>query len=141
MSRRFSLAGLLRVRRIQEDLAQGALAERTATLRESEAVRERALRHLAGFGEPGLSLETLRAIAVARAAGAAMLAELQTHRSGLESDVAEARAAHREARIRTRGIERLEAAHTARIDAEALRAEQLRLDELGSARAANREEH
>lgn len=140
MSPRFSLAGLLRVRRIQEDQAQGVLAERNAKLRESDAVRDRALRHLSGFGEPGMSLETLRAVAAARAAGAGLLGELQTRRTGLELGVTEARAAHREARVRTRGIERLEAAHAARTHAEDLRAEQLRLDELGAARSANREE-
>lgn len=140
MSPRFSLAGLLRVRRIQEDQAQGVLAARNARLRENDAVRERALRHLAGFGEPAMSLETLRAVAAARAAGAGMLGELQIRRAGLEAGAAEARTAHREARIRTRGIERLESSHAARALAEDLHAEQLRLDELGAARSANREE-
>lgn len=141
MSPRFSLAGLLRVRRIQEDQAQGVLAERNAKLREHDAVRDRALRHLAGYGGPETSLETLRAVAAARATGAAMLSELQLRRDGLQRGAAEARTAHLEARIRTRGIERLEAAHSARVAAEELRVEQLRLDELGSSRAANRKEH
>ncbi|MGH3705782.1 MAG: flagellar FliJ family protein [Agromyces sp.] len=136
MNRAFSLSGLLRVRRIQEDQAQGVLAARNGRLRDNEAVRERALRHLEAFGEPGTSLETLRAVAAARAASAAMLGEWEIRQESLERSAAEARVEHAAAHARTRGIERLETAHAAHVAEADLKAEQSRLDELTASRTA-----
>ena len=135
MSRAFSLSGLLRVRRIQEDHAQGVLAAHNGRVHGSEAQRERAMRHLGAFGEPGTSLETLRAVAAARAASAAMLGEWATLHDALERSAAEARHELAEAHARARGLERLETAHDAQLAEDDLRAEQSRLDEIPAARS------
>lgn len=133
--RGFRLEGLLRVRRVQEEQAVSVLADRRARLRDSDALRDRALQELAAFGEPGTDVDTLRAIAAARASSAARLGELATLRQALVPEVHAAQAAHAEARRRVRGLERLEAEHDRRAADEELRTEQLRLDELATTRA------
>ncbi|MFK4731499.1 flagellar FliJ family protein [Agromyces mediolanus] len=131
----FRLDGLLRVRRVQEERTASVLASRTAKLRDSEALRARAQRELSAYGEPGTQLETLRAIAAARASSEAMLAELLAASTLLEAEVDEAKLTHDEARRRVRTLERMEAAHAeAELETE-LRVEQNRLDEIASGRA------
>jgi flagellar FliJ protein len=134
MTRGFRLEGLLRVRRVQEEQAVSVLADRRARLRDSDALRERAMEELAAFGEPGTDVDTLRAVAAARASSAARLGELRIRRQALVPEVDAAQSAHAEARRRVLGLERLEAAHERRVAAEDLRAEQARLDELAAAR-------
>jgi flagellar FliJ protein len=135
MTRGFRLEGLLRVRRVQEEQAVSVLADRRARLRDSEALRERALQELAAFGDPGTDVDTLRAIAAARASSAARLGELRIRQQALLPEIDAAQAAHAEARRRVLGLERLEAEHERLVDAEELRAEQARLDELAGTRA------
>ncbi|WP_350348553.1 flagellar export protein FliJ [Agromyces sp. G08B096] len=139
MTRGFRLDALLRVRRVQEEQARSVLAGRNARLRDSDALRTRALHELAAFGEPGTDLDTLRAVAAGRASIEARLGELRMLRAAQAAEAEEARAAHEAADRRVRALERLETAHLTAAAAEDLRAEQLRLDELGSARAARRE--
>jgi len=134
----FRLEGLLRVRRVQEEQAVSVLADRRARLRDSDAVRERVLEELAGFGEPGTDVDTLRAVATARASIAARLGELRMQRSALLPEVEAAAALHAEARRRVRGLERLAAEHVRQADADELRAEQNRLDELAPHRAGGK---
>jgi flagellar FliJ protein len=135
----FRLEGLLRVRRVQEEQAVSVLADRRARLRDSDALRDRALQELAAFGEPGTDVDTLRAIAASRASSAARLGELQARRQALVPEVDAARAAHAEARRRVLGLERLEAEHARETIAETLRAEQLTIDELATTRAGGTE--
>lgn len=139
MTRGFRLEGLLRVRRVQEEQAVSVLADRRARLRDSEALRRRATEQLAAFGEPGTDVDTLRAIAAARASSAARLGELGARHHQLVPQVEAAQADHAEARRRVRALERLEAAHVQAVETAALRTEQLRLDELAATRAAGRE--
>lgn len=132
----FRLDGLLRVRRVQEERTASVLASRTAKLRDSEALRARAQRELSAYGEPGTQLETLRAIAAARASSEAMLAELLAASTLLQAEVDEAKLTHDEARRRVRTLERMEAAHVeAELETE-LRVEQNRLDEIANGRRA-----
>lgn len=136
----FRLDGLLRVRRVQEERTASVLASRTARLRDSEALRSRAMRELAAYGEPGTRLETLRAIAAARASSEAMLAELRLAGARLEDEVDEARIALGEARRRVRTLERMELAHVEAEQEAELKHEQNRLDEIASGRVARGEE-
>ena len=136
----FRLDGLLRVRRVQEERTASVLASRTARLRDSEALRSRAMRELAAYGEPGTRLETLRAIAAARASSEAMLAELRRAGARLEDEVDEARIALGEARRRVRTLERMELAHVEAEQEAELKHEQNRLDEIASGRVARGEE-
>ncbi|MGX5697753.1 flagellar export protein FliJ [Agromyces soli] len=136
----FRLDGLLRVRRAQEERTASVLAARTARLRDSEALRSRAMRELAAFGEPGTTLEALRAVAAARASSEAMLAELRLAGARLEDEVDEARLALGEARRRVRTLERLEQAHRSAEQEAELKHEQNRLDEIASGRVARGEE-
>lgn len=136
----FRLDGLLRVRRVQEERSASVLASRTARLRDSEALRSRALRELAAYGEPSTELETLRAIAAARAASEALLGELRLATARIESEVDEARLAHEEARRRVRTLERMETVHVSAESEAELRLEQNRLDEIAGGRAARRGE-
>jgi flagellar FliJ protein len=135
MTRGFRLEGLLRVRRVQEEQAVSVLADRRARLRDSEALRERALHELAAFGDLGTDVDTLRAVAAARASSAARLGELRIRQQALLPEVDAAQAAHAEARRRVLGLERLEAEHERVLETEELRAEQARLDELAGTRA------
>lgn len=135
MTRGFRLEGLLRVRRVQEEQAVSVLADRRARLRDSEALRDRAMQELAAFGDPGTDVDTLRAVAAARASSAARLGELRIRQQALLPEIDAAQAAHAEARRRVLGLERLEAEHERVAEAEELRAEQARLDELAGMRA------
>jgi flagellar protein FliJ len=126
----FSLSGLLRLRRRQEDQAAGALLR--ARSRASELAAQRTgVRDamLTETGEIG-SIEALHAIAAARASTSSMLADLRTLELDQDAEVQRARAAHEKARADRKAIEKLEARHAAAEAADALRAEQAVLDDL-----------
>jgi flagellar FliJ protein len=133
MTASFSLAGLLRLRRLEEDQAAsvfGAAASRHAGI---TARTERALADLDALTAEVDSLAVLQSVAAARASSTAMLAELQalTASAAAERDTAEL--AFGAARARTLGLEKLEARHAAAVHAAELAAEQVVLDELGAA--------
>lgn len=130
----FSLAGLLRLRRLEED-------QRTAelnTARGREAIglaRTRRIRNtLAESAVDPLSYVSLVSIAATRATTATMLAELGEADRAAMAEVEAARVAHADARRRTKGLQKLEARFEDARAAEQLSAEQLVLDDL-SARA------
>lgn len=132
MSKPFSLAGLLRVREIQERAAAQRLSRAVIDAQHTEA-RDRALRaHLAGTGTEAVDVRSLAALAAARVAGRAMLADLTALSDLQEQTVAEARSAHAEARRTLRGLERLAEGHAEAVRAAELHAEQNELDEIGS---------
>jgi flagellar biosynthesis chaperone FliJ len=79
-------------------------------------------------------------MAAARVAGRSMLADLASLQEMQQQAVDEAQAAHSGVRREVRGLDRLAAAHTARVQAEALRAEQLELDEIAVRRGARSSE-
>lgn len=130
MSRGFSLAGLLRVREIQERAAAQRLSRAVIDAQHTEA-RDRALRaHLAATDAEAVDVRALAALAAARVSGRALLADL-TALSGLQAEkVAEARTAHADARRTLRGLERLADKHTDAVRTADLQAEQAELDEI-----------
>ena len=132
MTRSFSLAGLLRVREIQERAAAQRLSRAVLEARHTEA-RDRSLRaHLSGVGNEAVDVRSLAALAAARVAGRTLLADLTTLSELQEQTVDEARTEHAEARRAMRGLDRLAQAHALQARAAELHAEQAELDEIGS---------
>ena len=109
MNREFSLAGLLRLRQLQQDQAATGLA-RARSRSSSVRVRE----------------------AAARSSAHSMLADLQNLTHLAEADEANARAEFIAARTRSVGLEKLQARHDAEVNSADLRAEQSALDEIAS---------
>lgn len=132
MTRSFSLAGLLRVREIQERAAAQRLSRAVLDARHTEA-RDRSLRaHLSGAGSEAVDVRSLAALAAARVAGRTLLSDLTMLAELQEQTVDQARAEHSEARRAMRGLDRLAQAHAVRVRTAELHAEQAELDEIGS---------
>jgi flagellar export protein FliJ len=132
MTRDFSLAGLLRVRGIQERAAAQRLSRAVIDARHTEA-RDRQLRSaLAGEGTDAVDVRSLAALAAARGASRSMLAELTALAAVQSQSVDEARAEHADARRAERGLDRLADAHAVRERTDELRAEQAEIDEIAS---------
>jgi flagellar protein FliJ len=128
----FPLAGLLRLRKLQEDQAAAALTSARGRADEIRA-RNRRLRDSlnAPVGGPAAhSLEHLVAIAAARASTSSMLSELEALGRSTEDEEARTLAEHQEARRRALTLEKLEAGHEAAEAAERGVEEQRVLDEL-----------
>jgi len=136
MTRSFSLAGLLRVRSIQERAAAQELSR--AVIEENQTrARERHLRAaLAATDSDAVDVRSLAAMAAARVAGRSMLADLESLAQTQRQAVDDAQSAHSDVRREVRGLDRLAAAHAARVQADALRAEQHELDEIALRRGA-----
>jgi flagellar FliJ protein len=134
MSRQFSLAGLLRLRRLEQDQAAAHLGAVNAQLRAVNARKDAALAEAEqGLSEAGDSA-ALRAIAAARSASSSLLADLEALSALADEDAVTAQLALAAARARTLGLEKLEARHTLDVAAADLSAEQTVLDELSTAR-------
>ncbi|MDP3953075.1 flagellar FliJ family protein [Microbacterium sp.] len=132
MTRGFSLAGLLRVREIQERAAAQRLSRAVIDAHHIE-VRDRHLRSaLAGEGTDAVDVRSLAALAAARSAGRSMLAELTALAEVQSQSVDEARTEHADARRAMRGLDRLADAHAVRERTDELRIEQAELDEIAS---------
>jgi flagellar export protein FliJ len=130
MSRLFSLAGLLRVRSIQERQAAQELSRAVIDAKQTRT-RDRHLRAALATTESGaVDVRTLASLAAARVASRSMLADLQTLSEQQEQAVEAAQSAHDEARQAVRGLDRLAVAHERRMRAEDLRVEQHELDEI-----------
>ncbi|MET0859801.1 MAG: flagellar export protein FliJ [Microbacterium sp.] len=132
MTRSFSLAGLLRLRRIREDQAAGNLAAANARVRENAAHTAQVRGQL---GESSLEVSTsaaLNAVSIARASSRSMLADLhglaELRRSAAEESAAEFAAA----RSQSVRIEKLESRHNALATQKDLRDEQMVLDEIAA---------
>lgn len=136
MTRSFSLAGLLRVRSIQERAAAQELSR--AVIEENQTrTRERHLRAaLAATDSDAVDVRSLAAMAAARVAGRSMLADLESLAQVQQQAVSDAQSSHSEVRREVRGLDRLAAAHLARMQADALRAEQHELDQIALRRGA-----
>ncbi|MEL5990603.1 hypothetical protein ACOKGD_04995 [Microbacterium phosphatis] len=130
----FSLAGLLRLRGVQERAAAERLSRARIASDQAEARERRARAALSDTGETAVDVRTLAAIASARASARARISDLSllngTHREELEA----ARLAHSEAKRAARGLEKLEEAFTDRERFEALRVEQTAIDEIATNR-------
>lgn len=134
MTSGFSLAGLLRLRQLQEDLAAASVS--AARTREAIGVaRSRRIRHeLSHSTVDSQDYVSLSSIAASRASTATMLAELGEVDRQNKAEVERAAQRHASAHRTKRGIEKLEERFIEQRDADELRREQLVLDDL-SARA------
>ena len=132
MSAQFSLAGLLRLRKLEED--QRAAELNTARDRESVGLaRSRRIRaSLADNNDDPAAYASIASIAATRASAATMLSELGELDRANAAEVELAAAAHADAHRKTLGLEKLETRHGEREAAEQLREEQLLLDDLSS---------
>lgn len=135
MARSFALAGLLRVRAIQEDQAAAELAEAHR--------RERAARVRAGdtaralgcvFPPDSADVASWHATVAARLALSALLIERTAAQDAAEEVTASRTADWTAARGRTRSVERLAERHADKVRVEEDRAEQLLLDEVAGRR-------
>lgn len=129
MSNLFRLAGLLRLRKLQEESVRAELARTRAVAVQRRREEQRVRAVLGESAVDAASAEAVQSIAAARASSSSMLGELDALLARDEEAVASAAAAHAEARGHTRRLEKLEERHDARVRAESLRAEQLALDE------------
>ncbi len=132
MSRQFSLAGLLRLRQIQQDQAATGLARARSRSSSVRARETSARRQLAATDEDIVSSASLRAVAASRSASHSMLADLQNLARVAATDEAAAREEFIAARTRSVGLEKLEARHHTEVSTADLRAEQSALDEISS---------
>ncbi len=136
MANPFSLAALLRLRRLQQDSAAGEVSVSRARAAEVAARRRYAENSLSQLMSPNGSSETLRWTAAARAASSSTLGDLGVLEEEWERRMAEARAQLEEARKATISLEKLEERHDELEHKELLRTEQNALDEI-SARSLN----
>jgi flagellar FliJ protein len=130
MSSSFPLAGLLRLRKLQEDQAAAALS---AARGRAEDVRRRSRRlrdTLDSGGSAAHSVDNIVAIAAARASTSSMLSELEALGRSTADEEARTLADHQESRRRALTLEKLEAGHLAAEAVERGIEEQKVLDEL-----------
>ena len=130
MSRGFPLAGLLRVRGIQERAAAERLTRASMEHAQTEA-RDRQVRASLTTSADGVEdVRTLAALAASRVAARSLLSDLRVLGDAQAAAVAAARDEHAAARIDEHGLTRLAEAHERRERDRALRAEQSTLDEI-----------
>ena len=132
MSRAFPLAGLLRLRHLQQDQAAGDLSAANSRLHEHSVVRDRARIALGGSPAEATSVEALYAVAAARASTRAMLADLDALGRRHEASAFSAQAAFDAARAKALSLEKLELRHADEVTLEEQRAEQIVIDEIAS---------
>jgi flagellar FliJ protein len=135
----FSLAGLLRLRHLEEEEAGQALARANSRLEETSAREAQIRRKLGGGDDDVASVEVLRAVAAARASSRSMLAELDAVGRSHRQSADEAREAFAAARTRSKGLERLEERHDVAVAMTERRTEQNALDEIASGARARSE--
>lgn len=132
MANPFSLAALLRLRRLQQDNAAAEVSVSRARAAELAARRRYAENSLSHLMSPNGSSETLRWTAAARAASSSTLGDLGVLEDEWERRMAEARARLEEARGKTIALEKLEERHDEAEQKEFLRTEQIALDEIST---------
>jgi len=132
MARTFRLAGLLRLRQVQEEQAASDLAAANARSRENAARQNRARAALGGVGAEATSSNVLYAIAAARSSSRSMLAELEAVDVHNRANVADAAAAYAAARARSLGLEKLEERHIENRNADDVAAQQAVVDEIAT---------
>jgi len=128
----FSLASLLRLKRLREDQAAIEVGRSRSRASELAAERHQLIDRLSDHGHDARDVRGIAAISAARASTSVMLADLEALRITHERFLEAAEAAHREARRDTRVLEKLEERHIETERAEELRAEQTVLDELAA---------
>ncbi|WP_199422587.1 flagellar export protein FliJ [Actinotalea solisilvae] len=137
MAAPFRLAGLLRLRGMQEEQAAAHLARENASLTAAQRREEATARALAGTDLPERADDlSWQAAVAARAAATGMLAEAIAARDVVDFRVRRATGEWSDARARALMIRKLEERHQAALVAEELRLEQLVLDEAAARRRA-----
>ncbi|QOD05759.1 hypothetical protein [Pseudarthrobacter sp. BIM B-2242] len=132
MTRTFSLAGLLRLRGIEQDQAASNLSRANARSQAIHARKSAARLELQDSPSDVSSAKALHMAAIARASSRSMLNDLLALEAIQNEETAAAQAAFTEARTRTAGLEKLETKHNARVAAADLSAEQTALDEISA---------
>ncbi len=132
MSRQFSLAGLLRLRHLQQDEAAGQLASANARLDATSVQRNRARAALGATRSDASSTEALYAMAAGRASMRSMLSDLDSMLTQQHAEAEEANEVFNVARARAVALEKLEAKHLQAVMVEELRDEQNFIDEIAS---------
>jgi flagellar FliJ protein len=132
MARAFRLAGLLRLRQVQQEQAASDLASANARAHANAMQQNRARAALGGVSAEPTSSVVLYAIAAARSSSRSMLAELEAVEFRTRAQVDEAAASYAEARTRSLGLEKLEARHAATEADADLAAQQAAVDEISS---------
>lgn len=128
----FSLAGLLRVRRLKEERAAHEMVRARSRAAELAHERHELLDQLTDHGHDARDVRGIAAISAARASTSTMLADLEALRMAQEQAVAEAEERHRAAKREVRTVEKLEERHDEVTRVEAQRVEQSVLDELAA---------
>lgn len=134
----FPLAGLLRIRKLEEDRARQRLADATSDLQERLDRAGGLHGYLRQTDERTGEGSSLAALAAARSATTGLLALIEVEAAALAQERDRAREELRDARARARALEKLEADHAAQVAAEQLRQEQLLLEEAASTGWARR---
>ncbi|WP_298462459.1 flagellar export protein FliJ [uncultured Cellulomonas sp.] len=133
MERAFRLAGLLRLRTLQEEQAAAALAAAHAGLQRADAARRATLAGLAGHAMPATGdAGAWRVATTGRAALTHLLADAAIAVDQAGERVTEHTADWSAARSRTVGLEKLHDQHRTAVLAEDARAEQHALDEVAA---------
>lgn len=128
----FSLAALLRLRRLQEDRAAAETSISRARAAEVASRQHFAQNSLAALMSDGTSSDELRWTAAARAASSSTLGDLAALADEMDRRVGEAAAQLAERRAQTIALEKLEARHDEAELTNELRREQNALDEISS---------
>lgn len=134
MSRFFPLAGLLRLRKLQQDQAALDLAEANARVAALQARRGRARSAVGALGNAPQTVAALNAMAAARSSSRSMLAELDALGRNHQESLDAAQSSYNAARSESVALEKLHDRHNAAVLAEDLHAEQTVLDEIAGAR-------
>jgi flagellar FliJ protein len=132
MTSHFPLAGLLRLRRLEEDRAAARYGAASARLAALTARQESSLAEADQLPAEFETVSALAAAAAARASSMSMLSEIRALTTTAEAERDTAQRDFGAARARTVGLEKLEARHASAATAAELAAEQVVLDELGS---------
>ncbi|WP_208858859.1 hypothetical protein [Cryobacterium zongtaii] len=132
MTRQFSLAGLLRLRHLQQDQAAGDLAVANARLRAAATRIDETRAALEHLPISATGADTLYAIAAARASSRSMLAELAALDAVAQQGVVDAQREFESRKSAAVSLEKLEGRHGDLAAAEGLHAEQTIIDEIAS---------
>jgi len=134
MKRLFPLAGLLRLRHLEQDEAAGRLAVANSRMQDNESRRDRARAHLNTTPDSPTTSAALHSMAAARASSRSMLADLDALGQGYRESLQTAQSAFNAARAESKSLEKLKDRHVDAVAAADLRAEQINLDEIASTR-------
>ena len=132
MSRRFPLAGLLRLQQLHEDAAAIQLAAAKTRSSATRARQKAARLELAEVPSEVVNAAALNTVAAARSSSRSMLAELAAVSADNQVRTEQAQAAFNEARSQSVRLQKLETKHEARVAAEDLHTEQTAIDEIAA---------